>query len=248
MEDAEAHLAEGQFPEGSMGPKVRASCRFLRNGGDVAVITTPALVHASLEGTVSELEGRPGTRIVRVRPVSDRPEDGGELPAGRRPQGPLRGLGRPDVGQPGDDGHRRRGLGGGGHGDAGQPRDAGRPGLRHRRLRRHGQRLFPGRRRRARRRARRRTRKPAQAALGGGGAAARRRRTGSGPASPERPRSMAEAIDALGSGFGGAGEAPNLAIVSCPATTPRSRPTRRCPPGCTSSSSPTTSRSTRRSS
>ena len=70
MEDAEAHLAEGQFPEGSMGPKVRASCRFLRNGGDVAVITTPALVHASLEGTVSELEGRPGTRIVRVRPVA----------------------------------------------------------------------------------------------------------------------------------------------------------------------------------
>jgi len=36
-----------------------------------AVITTPALVYASLEGTVSELEGRPGTRIVRVRPVSD---------------------------------------------------------------------------------------------------------------------------------------------------------------------------------
>jgi carbamate kinase len=67
VEDAEAHLAEGQFPEGSMGPKVRASVRFLRHGGDVAVITTPALVHASLEGTVSELEGRPGTRIVRVR-------------------------------------------------------------------------------------------------------------------------------------------------------------------------------------
>jgi carbamate kinase len=71
VEDAEAHLAEGQFAEGSMGPKVRAGVRFLRHGGDVAVITTPALVYASLEGTVSELEGRPGTRIVRVRPVSD---------------------------------------------------------------------------------------------------------------------------------------------------------------------------------
>ena len=71
VDDAEAHLAEGQFPEGSMGPKVRAGVRFLRNGGDVAVITTPALVYASLEGTVSELEGRPGTRIVRVRPVTD---------------------------------------------------------------------------------------------------------------------------------------------------------------------------------
>jgi len=71
VDDAEAHLAEGQFPEGSMGPKVRAGVRFLRNGGDVSVITTPALVYASMEGTVSELEGRPGTRIVRVRPVTD---------------------------------------------------------------------------------------------------------------------------------------------------------------------------------
>ena len=80
VDDAEAHLAEGQFPEGSMGPKVRAAVRFLRHGGDVSVITTPALVYASLEGTVSELEGHPGTRIVRVRPATD--------PAGRgRSQG-----------------------------------------------------------------------------------------------------------------------------------------------------------------
>ena len=62
VDDAEAHLADGQFPEGSMGPKVRAGVRFLRHGGEVAVITTPALVYASLEGTVSELEGRPGTQ------------------------------------------------------------------------------------------------------------------------------------------------------------------------------------------
>ena len=71
VDDAEAHLADGQFPEGSMGPKVRAGVRFLRQGGEVAVITTPALVYASLEGTVSELEGRPGTRIVRFHPVTD---------------------------------------------------------------------------------------------------------------------------------------------------------------------------------
>ena len=71
LDDAARHLQEGQFPEGSMGPKVRAAVRFLRNGGEVAVITTPALVYASLEGTVSELEGRPGTRIVRVRPAGE---------------------------------------------------------------------------------------------------------------------------------------------------------------------------------
>ncbi len=68
VDDAERHLADGQFPEGSMGPKVRAAVRFLRAGGEVAVITTPALVYASLEGTVSELEGHAGTRIVRVQP------------------------------------------------------------------------------------------------------------------------------------------------------------------------------------
>lgn len=66
VDDAERHLADGQFPEGSMGPKVRAAVRFLRSGGEVAVITTPALVYASLEGTVSELEGHAGTRIVRM--------------------------------------------------------------------------------------------------------------------------------------------------------------------------------------
>ena len=33
------------------------------------MITTPQLVYASLEGTVSELEGITGTRIVRVRPL-----------------------------------------------------------------------------------------------------------------------------------------------------------------------------------
>ena len=71
LEDAERHLADGQFPEGSMGPKVRSATRFLHAGGEVAVITTPALVYASLEGTVSELEGHQGTRIVRLRQTED---------------------------------------------------------------------------------------------------------------------------------------------------------------------------------
>jgi len=70
---AERHLDEGHFPEGSMAPKIRAAIRFLRAGGEVAVITTPELVYASLAGTVSELEGRPGTRIVRVHHVRPQP-------------------------------------------------------------------------------------------------------------------------------------------------------------------------------
>jgi carbamate kinase len=40
-----------------MGPKVRAAVRFLRSGGEVAIITTAR--HA-----LSALEGRHGTRIV----------------------------------------------------------------------------------------------------------------------------------------------------------------------------------------
>jgi carbamate kinase len=51
------HEAEGHFPPGSMGPKVRASIDFLERGGARAVITDPVrFEHA--------LEGRAGTRIV----------------------------------------------------------------------------------------------------------------------------------------------------------------------------------------
>ena len=68
--EAEKYLETGQFPEGSMGPKVRAAIRFLRKGGEQSVITTPQLVYASLqEGKVTVLEGETGTRIVRVNPL-----------------------------------------------------------------------------------------------------------------------------------------------------------------------------------
>jgi carbamate kinase len=65
--EIERHLNAGQFPEGSMGPKVRAATRFIRKGGRVAVITTAALAGATLraQGDVTSV----GTRIV---PVLDR--------------------------------------------------------------------------------------------------------------------------------------------------------------------------------
>jgi len=47
---------EGHFKAGSMGPKVRAAVRFVRNGGDRAVI-------ASLEEALEALEGKAGTQI-----------------------------------------------------------------------------------------------------------------------------------------------------------------------------------------
>ncbi|MEO6826353.1 MAG: carbamate kinase [Microbacteriaceae bacterium] len=60
---AERHLEAGEFPEGSMGPKVRAATRFIRDGGKMAVITTPAMAAATLRDAG---KGAPnlGTRIV----------------------------------------------------------------------------------------------------------------------------------------------------------------------------------------
>lgn len=55
--EAERYLAEGQFPAGSMGPKVRGAVRFVRGGGKRALITDVAHLDEALEG-------RAGTRIV----------------------------------------------------------------------------------------------------------------------------------------------------------------------------------------
>ncbi|MBI3128457.1 MAG: carbamate kinase [Candidatus Tectomicrobia bacterium] len=48
---------EGHFPEGSMGPKVEAACRFVERGGKRAVI-------AHLEEAIPALRGKAGTHIV----------------------------------------------------------------------------------------------------------------------------------------------------------------------------------------
>jgi len=57
IEDAAKHLAAGQFPAGSMGPKIVAALSFLRGGGREALIT-------STEHLEDALDGRTGTRIV----------------------------------------------------------------------------------------------------------------------------------------------------------------------------------------
>ncbi len=55
--EARRHLADGQFPPGSMGPKVEAAAQFIEAGGREAVIS-------SLERAADALAGRTGTRIV----------------------------------------------------------------------------------------------------------------------------------------------------------------------------------------
>jgi carbamate kinase len=56
--EAERYLADGQFPAGSMGPKVNAATRFLQNGGQEAIVTAPEVLAAALAGNE-------GTRFVR---------------------------------------------------------------------------------------------------------------------------------------------------------------------------------------
>jgi carbamate kinase len=56
------YLAEGQFPPGSMGPKIEAALRFLEEGGELAVITSPALLAA----TLASRGAAAGTRIERM--------------------------------------------------------------------------------------------------------------------------------------------------------------------------------------
>lgn len=56
-DEAEANLAAGQFPPGSMGPKIEAALSFLGGGGKEVLIT-------STEQLEDALEGRTGTRVV----------------------------------------------------------------------------------------------------------------------------------------------------------------------------------------
>jgi len=59
LPEAEGYLAQGQFPAGSMGPKVQAAIEFLRGGGKEALITaTDRLAEALAGGTGTRL--RPG--------------------------------------------------------------------------------------------------------------------------------------------------------------------------------------------
>ena len=56
--EARKHVADGQFPPGSMGPKVEAALNYLAARDGTVVIT-------SLEHAYDALVGNAGTRLVR---------------------------------------------------------------------------------------------------------------------------------------------------------------------------------------
>ena len=62
LKEARHHLAAGEFPPGSMGPKVEAAICFIENGGERAIIT-------SLDRAQEALAGRAGTEVVRATPT-----------------------------------------------------------------------------------------------------------------------------------------------------------------------------------
>lgn len=49
-DEAARYLAAGQFPPGSMGPKIGSALRFLADGGELAVITSAGLLAETLAG------------------------------------------------------------------------------------------------------------------------------------------------------------------------------------------------------
>lgn len=70
VSEAQRHLADGQFPPGSMGPKMAAAIKFVAGQANdeferVAAITTPELVYGTLDISHGVIEGSLGTRIVQ---------------------------------------------------------------------------------------------------------------------------------------------------------------------------------------
>lgn len=77
VHEARKHEADGQFPEGSMGPKIRAAIEFVeKTGRNVLITSAPRLAEA--------VRGRAGTHIVAAARRSGR---AGKAEAGRRPRG-----------------------------------------------------------------------------------------------------------------------------------------------------------------
>jgi carbamate kinase len=58
VKEVEKHLKDGQFSPGSMGPKIEACIRFIKAGGEKAIIT-------SLNHAIDALQGKTGTVITK---------------------------------------------------------------------------------------------------------------------------------------------------------------------------------------
>ena len=64
LSEAKAHLAAGQFPAGSMGPKIQAAIEFIEAGGKHVIITRPEDIELAVDGEA-------GTHIHRDADLED---------------------------------------------------------------------------------------------------------------------------------------------------------------------------------
>jgi carbamate kinase len=58
VEEAKKYYEEGQFPKGSMGPKILAAIDFIESGGKEVLIT-------SIEKVADAFKGKTGTKITK---------------------------------------------------------------------------------------------------------------------------------------------------------------------------------------
>ena len=66
LTEMRGHLADGQFPPGSMGPKVEAICRFVETTGGKGIIT-------NLDSITGAIEGKAGTVVIPASHEPDKP-------------------------------------------------------------------------------------------------------------------------------------------------------------------------------
>lgn len=78
-QEARKHLEDGQFPAGSMGPKIRAAVHFVEGshaGAErFAAITSPELVYATVDNAYGAIEGHRGTKIKPPKSTSPDSEE-----------------------------------------------------------------------------------------------------------------------------------------------------------------------------
>ena len=58
LKDAKKYLKDGQFPEGSMGPKIKAAINFLEKNGKKVIIT-------NIQNIGKSIKGLNGTTIIK---------------------------------------------------------------------------------------------------------------------------------------------------------------------------------------
>jgi carbamate kinase len=103
LAEMEAIAGEGHFASGSMGPKVDAALRFVREGGTRSVITVLDRIHEAVDGEVGTvIEADPGPRHSAAAPGGDRPGTG-HTPAYQRAPAEAQPADNPAIDVPAAD-------------------------------------------------------------------------------------------------------------------------------------------------